>query len=142
MKSLIRPWLALLAISALLAAADLAVDPRARALAFAGLAPDEITLASARSHRGALLWIDARSQQEFVRGHLPQALNLDPEHWDADLAELLRAWQPGTRVIVYCREAGCGTSRNVADRLRREYRLPDVWVLHGGWEAWEEAARP
>jgi len=141
LNSRLRTCLVLLLLATVGAALDVAFDARARALVTTGGAPDEIALAVARAHRGPLLWIDARSDAEFARDHIPEALALDPARWETGIRAVLRAWQPGTRVIVYCRAAGCGTSRNVADRLRRDYGLTDVWVLRGGWEAWQEAVR-
>ena len=137
--SIFRSWLLIAGLATALAVADAALNPRARTVVLAGGPPDEITLTAARAHHGPLLWIDARTDAEFSRDHIPEALPLNADHWDAQVAQVLRIWQPGTRVIVYCSQSGCGASRNVADRLRRDYRLPDVWVLRGGWAAWEKA---
>jgi rhodanese-related sulfurtransferase len=119
--------------------ADTALNPRARTVVFAGGPADEITLTAARAYRGPLLWIDARSDAEFSRDRIPEALPLNADHWEAQVTQVLRSWQPGCRIIVYCSQSGCGASRNTADRLRSEYRLPDVWVLRGGWAAWQKA---
>ena len=137
--SIFRSWLLIAGLATALAVADAALNPRARTVVLAGGPPDEITLTAARAHHGPLLWIDARTDAEFSSDHIPEALPLNADHWDAQVAQVLRNWQPGTRVIVYCSQSGCGASRNVADRLRRDYRLPDVWVLRGGWAAWEKA---
>ncbi len=137
--SIFRSWLLIAGLATALAVTDTALNPRARTVVFAGGPPDEITLIAARAHHGPLLWIDARSDAEFSRDHIPEAMPLNADHWDAQVTQVLRSWQPGTRVIVYCSQSGCGASRNVADRLRRDYRLPDIWVLRGGWAGWEKA---
>lgn len=142
MTSLGRSWLGLLGAATLLAAVSVAVDPRARAVLRDTPAADEITLAAARDQRGPLLWLDARTAPEYAQGHLPAALPLTLEHWDAQIVAILSVWQPGTRVIVYCDDRACGTSRQVAAKLRGEYQFDDVWILHGGWSAWEKALRP
>jgi rhodanese-related sulfurtransferase len=134
-----RSWLLIAGLATALAVADTALNSRARSVVFAGGPPDEITLIAARAHHGLQLWIDARSDAEFSRDHIPEALPLNVDHWDAQVTQVLRSWQPGTRVIVYCSQSGCGASRNAAERLRRDYRLPDVWVLRGGWAAWQKA---
>lgn len=138
--SILRSWLLIAGLATALAVTDTALNPRARTVIFAGGPSDEITLTAARAHHGPLLWIDARSDAEFSRDHIPEALLLNADHWEAQVTQVLRSWQPGTRVIVYCSQSGCGASRNTADRLRGEYRLPDVWVLRGGWAAWQKAA--
>ena len=134
-----RSWLLIAGLATALAVADTALNPRARTVVLTGGPPDEITLIAARAHHGPLLWIDARSDAEFSRDHIPEALPLTAEHWDAQVTQVLQSWQPGTRVIVYCSQSGCGASRNAADRLRREYQLTDVWVLRDGWGAWQKA---
>ena len=47
---------------------------------------------------------------------------------------------PGTpirRVVVYCDGGGCEASRHVADRLRDKLGMKSVFVLKGGWPAWQ-----
>ena len=139
MRNLVRSWLGILGAATLLAAAALALDPRARALLRDAPAADEITLIAAREFPGPLLWLDARPVSEFAHDHIPEALPLNPDDWDAQIIDVLARWQPGTRVIVYCDDRACGSSRAVAEKLRREYQFDDVVILHGGWSAWRKA---
>ncbi len=142
MTGLSRSWLGILGAATLLALAALALDPRARALLRDAPAADETTLAAVRDHRGPLLWLDARPAADFARGHIPEALPLNPDDWDQQIVAIIAVWQPGTRVIVYCDDRACGSSRAVADKLRREYQFDDVVILHGGWTAWQKAVGP
>jgi len=50
---------------------------------------------------------------------------------------MLAAWSPQKRVVVYCASESCGSSREVARRLRNDAQLKNVFVLEGGWEAWK-----
>jgi 3-mercaptopyruvate sulfurtransferase SseA len=43
------------------------------------------------------------------------------------------------RVIVYCDDSACSSSKQVAWRLRHNYQFDDVWLLHGGWSSWQKA---
>ena len=140
MSSLRRSWLLILGLATLLAAAALALDPRTRALLRDAPAADEIALAAARAHAGPVLWLDARPTADFARNHIPDALSLNLDEWDTRIVDVLARWQPGTRVIVYCDDRACSTSRAVAEKLRREYQFDDVLILHGGWSAWLKAA--
>ena len=142
MARLPHSWFGLLGAATLLALAAFAFDPRARELLRDAPAADEITLAAARAHRGPLLWIDARATADFARDHIPEALPLNPDDWESQIVPVLTRWQPGTRVIVYCDDRACGSSRAVADKLRREYQFDDVAILHGGWAAWQKAVGP
>ncbi|HLP00684.1 MAG TPA: rhodanese-like domain-containing protein [Opitutaceae bacterium] len=140
MREPLRSLLGILAIATLLAAATAAFRPGVRALLRDAPRADETTLAAARDHRGPLLWLDARPAADFSRAHIPEALPLTAEEWDAQIVAVIQRWQPGTRVIVYCDDRACGASRHVAEKLRREYQFDDVRVLHGGWHAWREAS--
>jgi rhodanese-related sulfurtransferase len=139
MTSLRRSWLGILGIATLLAVAALVLDPRLRDLLRNAPAADETTLESAHAHAGPLLWLDARPTADFARAHIPESLPLNLDDWDAQIVEVISRWQPGTRVIVYCDDRACGSSRSVAEKLRREYRFDDVRILRGGWSTWQKA---
>jgi rhodanese-related sulfurtransferase len=101
----------------------------------------ELTLAAATGLGDKAIWIDARPQADYDTAHVPGALPLNEDAWDAQLPAVLDAWESGRPVVVYCGSSGCHTSRDVARRLREEVQLPDVFVLQGGWETWREGAK-
>ncbi|MCX6967903.1 MAG: rhodanese-like domain-containing protein [Verrucomicrobia bacterium] len=97
----------------------------------------EIRLADAIMRQPPPLWIDARSEAEYRKEHLPGALLLNPEGWDALVPKALDAWEPDRIAVVYCNAPGAQASREVAARLR-DFQLGPVFVLHGGWNAWKQ----
>ncbi len=103
------------------------------------LSPGEVSPATVALWPESPLWVDARTRARHEEGHIPGAILLDEEEWSALLPGLLARWQPRARVVVYCDSAQCRASAAVARRLREDVGLPDVFVLHGGWEAWREA---
>ena len=105
------------------------------------VAKDEVELALARSWGETVMWVDARPETNYQREHVPQAVLLNEDRWSELLPPVLQAWSPEKRVVVYCSSQGCGASHEVARRLREEAGLPNVFVLHGGWETWV-AAKP
>ena len=105
------------------------------------LSDDEVTLEIAQTWGDAVLWVDARPADAFAREHIPGAVSLTEDDWDAGLFGVLERVGPETRMVVYCSSLACGTSREVADRLRHDSGLEQVYVLSGGWEAWK-ASRP
>ena len=139
MPPLWRSLLGILTTATLLAVAAFALDSRTRALFSDRVAPDEMTLTASRVHHGPLLWIDARHGTAYATEHIPEALPLDLDSWDAQIVEVIARWQPGMRVVVYCDDSACSSSRQVAERLRRDYQFDDVWLLHGGWSSWQKA---
>lgn len=99
-------------------------------------ASEMVTLAQAQAWGEAAIWVDARPQEDYEREHVPGALLLNEDRWNELLPAMLATWSSGKRVVVYCSTEGCGASREVAHRLRKEAGLTNVFVLEGGWEAW------
>jgi len=95
-----------------------------------------VSVDQARAWGDSTTWIDARADDEFARDHVPGAILLNEDHWKELLPQFLAAWSPGKKVVVYCSAQSCDLAREVAERLRKEAHLPDVFVLEGGWEAW------
>jgi rhodanese-related sulfurtransferase len=84
-----------------------------------------------------VLWIDARSEDAYQHGHIPEAIQLNEDNWDDGIVTLMNAWLGKPRpIVVYCGSAGCGTSQRVADRLRDALPAAEIYTLHGGWDAW------
>lgn len=86
-----------------------------------------------------VLWIDARRAEAFAADHIPGAVHLSEDDWENGLSAVMAAWNPGQPVIVYCDQRTCDTSREVAVRLKRELQMDRVYVLEGGWSAWQQA---
>jgi len=100
-------------------------------------ASEMLTLAQARG-AADLIWIDARPEEEFERERVPGALLLNEDRWNELLPQVLAIWAPEKRVVVYCSSESCGSSREIAHRLRKEAGLTNVFILEGGWEAWKK----
>ena len=99
-------------------------------------ASEMVTLTQARAWGENTIWVDARSDAEFEREHIPGAVLLNEDRWNGLLPQFLTMWSPEKRVIVYCSSQSCNASREVARRLRDEAQLKNVFVLQGGWEEW------
>jgi len=86
-----------------------------------------------------VVWVDARSAEAFAGDHIPGALNVSLEAWEAGFFALMERWVPGAPVVVYCSGESCALSREVAERLRAELGAEQVYWLEGGIDAWKEA---
>jgi rhodanese-related sulfurtransferase len=140
-KTLLRQSLILIGL-ALLPAAVQALYHRDKVSWQTPVAASEmVTIAQARSWSGDAIWVDARPQEEFEREHVPGALLLNEDRWNELFPHVLAVWAPEKRVVVYCSSDGCGSSREIAHRLRKEAGLTNVFVLEGGWEAWKKEGR-
>jgi rhodanese-related sulfurtransferase len=99
------------------------------------------TVEQAKNWGASVLWIDARSEEEFAREHYPNALLLNEDRFNEQLPKVLAVWSPGKRIVVYRGAKDCGASRAVARRLHDEAEIEDVFVLEGGWEALRGAGK-
>jgi rhodanese-related sulfurtransferase len=98
-----------------------------------------ITGADARELVGdpAVAFVDARSTEDYLRGHITGALLAPLGETGGVVAPALLPVLRGARTVVtYCDTAdGCGLSTRLAGLLA-EAGLPDVRVLEGGFPAW------
>lgn len=119
-------------------------EPLMEKLAFtcdpAKLRDDEICLADVK---GNVLWVDARSRSEWEKNSFKGSIlwNMDPKE-DANLfeAEAMPHILAAEMVVIYCGSEKCGTSREVAGRVRRMDLGRPVKVLHGGWDAIKDSS--
>ena len=84
------------------------------------------------------LVIDARPEIFFRFGHLPGAINLPRDDFEAAYRELgpsLLKYRERL-VIVYCSSNACDDSQMVADSLGR-LGFAQVRVFRGGWSSWD-----
>jgi rhodanese-related sulfurtransferase len=127
----------ILSVAALIGAGNILLNSNRPPWAADALLEGEIELADVPVARPAVLWLDARSQEDYAKGHIPEALLLNEDDWDHLLPEVLSAWRPGQWIVVYCSSQKCQASQGVAKRLRSEVGMRDVHVLKGGWETWQ-----
>ncbi len=83
------------------------------------------------------LIIDARSSSLYTDGHIPGSIQFSGVNRDAGFLDFLDSWSPDLPVIVYCGGQACGLSKEIALRILSD--LPDakVFVLKGGYPAWQ-----
>lgn len=109
------------------------VDPRLRYRDEA--AKYEVTVEQAKGWK-SVLWVDARAEASYEAGHISGAVQLNPEAWDGEIKPFLEHWKADVPTVVYCDGLQCGRSYVVAGRLRLDLGLRNVYVLRGGWAAW------
>jgi ArsR family transcriptional regulator len=102
---------------------------------------EEIPAAEARSRldRGAL-FLDARPIAFYDMGHVPGALPLPEDDFEASFARIEPTLRSSFDIVVYCSGYGCEASHNVARELRK--RGVAAVILNEGWPAWTDAGYP
>mgnify|MGYP001169489068 CR=1 FL=1 len=85
------------------------------------------------------IWVDARAIKEFEESHLPGALLFDESDWDTELLKLMNIWLIQPRpIVIYCKSEDCGTSKRIAERLRKSLPEAEIYSLKGGSAGWQE----
>lgn len=105
------------------------------------VAKDEVELAQVRAWEPPVLWVDARPDAQYEADHIPGAILLNEDRWNELLPLVQSKWvEVGMpRIVVYCSSQSCAASHEVAKRLRETGMPAEIWVLHGGWEAFLES---
>ena len=101
------------------------------------LGEGEVFLPTALDWGKDVLWLDARHISKFKKEHIPGALPLNEDDWDGLLEKVMEEYNPSKKIVVYCGSETCKPSHDVAERLRKQVGWKDVFVLKGGWEAWQ-----
>jgi rhodanese-related sulfurtransferase len=99
----------------------------------AKLKPDEICFDQVM---GKVLWVDARSREEWQKNGYPNSIlwNLDPKEDALKMeADAVFKIAESNLVVVYCASQSCGTSRQIAEKIRKLELGPRVKVLYGGY---------
>lgn len=122
-------------VSCVLAAANFTINPYRPDLS---LKPDEITLSQKERLPKNLIIVDARNEKDFTKGHIRGAVNLSEAKFDSQLGDFLDVWTPESTILVYCNVGQCNSSRAIADRLKNECRIKNVFVLKDDWRKWEK----
>ena len=139
MPKLVNSWTASVLLK--LAKLQIAETHCERFLKLAAEARSRITeISSAETaaaiRRGALL-LDVRTREEFLRGHIPNALHLARGTLEFEVEK--RAPDLRTEIVMYC---GAGNrSALSADNLQR-MGYTNVKSLAGGLQAWIDAGLP
>ena len=91
---------------------------------------------------GSVAFVDARSAEEFLAGHVTRAVSAPIEETGVVGPSVVDALRGARLVIAYCDTTGsCARSTRLAGLLARA-GLPDVRVLEGGMAAWLESGFP
>jgi rhodanese-related sulfurtransferase len=100
---------------------------------------DRETLRRRLEERREFVLVDALAPISYAARHLPGAINIPPERVD----ELAGSRIPGldTEVVVYCADADCDASVEVAERLI-ELGYHNVRHYSGGKRDWADAGLP
>ena len=89
----------------------------------------------------AAIFIDARSDEDFRKGHIPGAKSLPWQDVDRRFIEVIEDVSPDMTIITYCNGESCKLSLDLALFLL-DMGFKHVRVLVNGWTVWQEGCLP
>ncbi len=98
-----------------------------------------VAQARVRIEAGALA-LDARPVDFYAMQHIPGALSLPEDDFEAAFLRLEKRLRASSDVLVYCAGFGCEASHMVSRKLK-ERGIPAA-ILEEGWPAWQDAGYP
>ena len=73
---------------------------------------------------------------------MPGAVSLNEQNFDQALFEQIATLQDLKKpVIIYCGSEKCDASRKIKEQLLQRVPLENVFILKGGWQAWQQAQK-
>lgn len=81
--------------------------------------------------------LDVRTVEEFVEGHIPNALNIPHKELEARLAEL--SGEKNTQIVIYCRS---GRRAEVAKQVLVKNGFSHLDHLTGDFNGWTSSKLP
>jgi rhodanese-related sulfurtransferase len=107
----------------------------------AGIVGMNLEEAQAAFEAQSVLFLDARTPEEYAEGHVPGALNLPTYEFEEHFPDLADLVEDAPSVVVYCEGMECSDSIEVAERLL-EVGCEGVHVFEPGWRAWKDSGGP
>ena len=87
----------------------------------------------------SLLFIDARAEEYYHEGHIPNSICNDDLDSLVYQVEGLISYNEG--FVVYCSDDDCGSSEDLA-YLLQEQGFMNIYLFKGGWKQWTENDLP
>ena len=102
---------------------------------------DSVTWAKEIYDKGHVLFVDARSQDNYEQGHIPGSASLPLGQFDEMIESFLSKHALDQPMVTYCSGRTCEDSHNLA-RLLLEAGFTDVRVFIDGFPGWEAEGYP
>jgi rhodanese-related sulfurtransferase len=91
--------------------------------------------------KNKVIFIDARDPFSFEEGHIPGAININPDDASLHASSLKIKADQGFIFVTYCDGPQCPLSKETAYALIQR-GIPTVKVLVNGWSIWLKAGYP
>ena len=86
-----------------------------------------------------MLFVDARSEEYYLDGHIPKAVCND--NLDSLITKIEKQVAIDDGFVVYCSDDDCGSSEELA-YLLQEQGFSNIYLFNGGWKQWVDNNLP
>jgi rhodanese-related sulfurtransferase len=97
--------------------------------------------ALAQYNSGKALFVDARSKQDYVDGHIEGAISLPNHQFNEAFGGVAGLLAQFEEIITYCDGESCPLAKSLAEQLR-ELGYQKVYYMVNGWTLWRERGLP
>ena len=101
----------------------------------------DVTLARKLYNSGKFVFVDARSRDDYVEGHIKGAVSLPVGEFDEKIDVFLEEYSPEKAIITYCSGRTCEDSHRLA-QLLLEFGYEKINVFIDGYPGWVTRGYP
>ena len=87
----------------------------------------------------SVLFIDARAEENYLEGHIPNSICNDD--FDSLVYQIEDFVTYNNGFVVYCSDDDCGSSEDLAYQLQ-DQGFTNIYLFKGGWKQWVENDLP
>ncbi len=87
----------------------------------------------------SVLFIDAREEEYYIEGHIPNSICNDD--FDSLVYQIENFVTYNNGFVVYCSDDDCGSSEDLAYQLQ-DHGFKNIYLFKGGWKQWVENDLP
>lgn len=87
----------------------------------------------------SVLFIDAREEEYYIEGHIPNSICNDD--FDSLVYQIEDFVTYNNGFVVYCSDDDCGSSEDLAYQLQ-DQGFTNIYLFKGGWKQWVENDLP
>ena len=87
----------------------------------------------------SVLFIDARAEENYLEGHIPNSICNDD--FDSLVYQIEDFVTYNNGFVVYCSDDDCGSSEDLAYQLQ-DQGFKNIYLFKGGWKQWVENDLP
>jgi rhodanese-related sulfurtransferase len=102
---------------------------------------DSVALAKYIFDKHEVLFVDARSQNDYENGHIPGAVSLPVGQFEERIESFLNRYPPEQLIVTYCSGRTCEDSHDLAQFLS-DVGFTDVRIFIDGFPGWEAEGYP